>query len=540
MSESKLIGTFRCITSGKQCDYSVVERSPVLLWGTPTERRAYHLYREETAPQMSNYFDAPFWMASILRISHDIPAAKHTIVAVAAMYEIVKASHRDRQYKQSEFALLQISKSTKQLLSEDKPSLVVILICCILFNTYGNLVGDLSSLAHLKAGLDIVHEISSRPEQPLVQSSTREELDMVQKLLVPIVRRLSYHFIAMDVVQAFRESLVRPLGFEQAPTLPAFSNLYAAEEFHVAFQRWVLRNLQPAMTPSGYIITTEEALRIESISVQFVDAVDHFRRQVKDTPESATLVKAALVLKANHFTFLICLKAMNFTHETQYDDLETEFSQINSCYEQYLTARDSNSEPGSDKSSRREICFGTDYALQIPMTTVASCARDPILRRQAINILGRMSLKEGFSDTSGRPLIFNTIMKIEEQGLPEIKRASDIPESNRIRLHDAVGYFDGPCKRRLRLGYMRYPYYNTQSPNVSTEEIWLHFPSDCPSFPHHHHHNNNDDDEEEEKKKVDYTPNDIESLIARELSSSTTTTTTTTGESKGEGEREEK
>lgn len=487
--------------------------APINLWGTPPERRALHFYREATAPEMSDYFDAPFWTASVLRISHDIPAAKHVLVAVASAYETLRYSQGDSGQCLSDFAISQISKSTNQLLGEARSSLTAILVCCILFNIYGHLVDDLSIFPHLKGGLDLVDEISACPDHPLLRSMDDSETELVHSLLIPIIRRLSHGFILVDPVQAFRQSLSKHIRLEEPASAPphVFSSLFDAEAFHVSFQRWVLGGLETATTPSGYRLTVDRTSLLDSISQKFIEGIDRFYKRSELVRPSPSLVRPASLLKLNHYSLLVCLKAMNFVCETEFDVLEPMLFQIKACCEENLNAfRDSQSRAKEELRTRR-MRFGTDHSLNIPLHIVSKCSRNPILRRQAISLMDAVSIEEGFAETNDAASVATRVMEIEEEGIPNITCAADIPESKRIRLHDGVCFGYNSRGSRLRIRYMNHPYCQVKDEGVWTNEFWFNMSKrGSLTFGSRIDRDANDD------SRPKYTPNAIEDIIAKE------------------------
>ena len=504
----------RCKYADRQCDYVPLVTVPIKVWGTPAERRALHFYRHAAAPEMSDYFDTPFWTASVIRISQDIPAAKHVLVAVASIYETLRFSQDDSRQRLSNFAISQISKSTNLLLNEARSSLIAILVCCILFNIYGHLVDDLSIFPHLKGGLDLVDEVSACPDHFLLRSMDGSKIELVHTLLIPVLRRLSQCFILVDPIQAFRQSLSRHVRVETpAPTPPyVFPSLFEAEAFQVALQRWVLGGLEPATTLSGYRLTTDRVSLLNSISQQFVDAINRFYRRSELAPPSPSLARPASLLKLNHYSLLVCLKAMNFVRETEFDALESTLFQIKACCEENLDASRYSHSQTKEGFRRRRIRFGTEHSLNIPLHIVSKFSRNPVLRRQAIDLMGAVSIEEGFAETVDAASVATRVMEIEEEGLPNITCAADIPESKRIRLHDGVYFRYSSRGAQLRIRYMNHPYYQVKDEGVWTKELWFNLSKRGP-LPSG---SRIDRDVNDDSSAPKYTPNSIEDIIAAE------------------------
>ena len=115
--------------------------SPELL-GTPAERRSFYFFRSRTAPQLAGYFVSEFWERLIPLSTHQQPAIRHAVIALAALHErfedsddSILSSNHDLVH--GGFALQQYNRAIGYLI---KPSAVaesqaldVYLVGCILF-----------------------------------------------------------------------------------------------------------------------------------------------------------------------------------------------------------------------------------------------------------------------------------------------------------------------------------------------------------------------------------------------------------------------
>ena len=442
------------------------------VFGTPQERRALHLYRETAGPEMSNYFDAPFWTATVLQISHDIPAAKHILMATGSIYEYLMESSASIVPPQ-EFALIQTSKSIDKLVNA-KSNLVAILTCVILFAACGNLMDDLSSLRHLKSGLSIVREIQLQPDHLYWDGLSASERDVVEGLLIPIIYRLSHWINLVDPVQATTEALQKSNWISmsvEAPKVPStFTNIRHAEVCHMDVYRWALSHLHPANTISGYRISPEDEAAIYLESQNFIRAIDRFIVQLetnKSVPSTA-IAGAAAILRVSHFAARVCLKAINFTLESEYDKMEADFREILDGCKKFLEKVDMR-----QHSLCRKLFFGTDHSFLICLFMVARGARNPVLRREAVMMLATADIAEGMIGSRTCASVASAMMQIEESGLDLITRASDVPESHRTRIHEASIFTYPTQNPEVRVSYTRYPYSPDDSGHMKTETIWI-------------------------------------------------------------------
>ncbi len=120
---------------------SCLNLSPELS-GDTAERRSFHFFRSRTAPQLAGYFNSDFWNCLVPLCTHQQPAIRHAVVALASLHErfenndnSILSSNYD--IAQGGFALQQYNRAIscliKPITAGGQQALDVSLVACILF-----------------------------------------------------------------------------------------------------------------------------------------------------------------------------------------------------------------------------------------------------------------------------------------------------------------------------------------------------------------------------------------------------------------------
>lgn len=137
-------------------------------------------------------------------------------------------------------------------------------------------------------------------------------------------------------------------------------------------------------------------------------------------------LRAALLLKIHHTTATVLLRTSLSSEQCVFDAHLDHLKSIVSLSASLLEA------PGS-----LEIrpSFSMDLGIIVPLyLTVVSC-RDPAVRRQALSFLSRLSLsrQEGNWNANDASRVGRWVIYVEEEGLGEVERAEDVPESSHVQ-----------------------------------------------------------------------------------------------------------
>ena len=183
-------------------------------------------------------------------------------------------------------------------------------------------------------------------------------------------------------------------------------------------------------------------------------AFEAFLAEAVATMDSKALQGAA-VLKISHRISLLRIDYHGqdgLQSSRCWDHLRRECEEIIDLATSVVKAHDHNSSEPSQKT-----IISMDQNIVIPLFNIAHRCRDPIVRRRAIALLYSKPRQEGLWHSIRTAQVAETIMKIEEAGLGEVKNSTDVPEENRISevdvqfdLQGRKGYLK--CSRRQLTG----------------------------------------------------------------------------------------
>ncbi|EME43852.1 hypothetical protein DOTSEDRAFT_23975 [Dothistroma septosporum NZE10] len=138
--------------------------------------------------------------------------------------------------------------------------------------------------------------------------------------------------------------------------------------------------------------------------------------------------------------------------ETFNADTETIFDQHTHTFKQMLQlAEKANNQ---QHLARQNRSFGIDDGLVDILAFIGHKCRDPIMRRQAVDLLLQSNRIDGDRIASTPASIIQAQIKLEEHDLV-VKSSQDIPEDRRLKLVAGYQYFD---RGHIKLMFVTYPY----------------------------------------------------------------------------------
>jgi len=152
---------------------SVTQYSPSLsIHSTEKDARYFRIFGEQSAFELSGFFDTDFWARVVLQESHQNTAIRHAVMALGALHKSLEAAPgphlkvnvlQTLDRKHYEPAILHHIKSIQALnhyiSSSNPPQLRVVLINCLLYICFETFLGNLaSSIQQTYGGLKILKD----------------------------------------------------------------------------------------------------------------------------------------------------------------------------------------------------------------------------------------------------------------------------------------------------------------------------------------------------------------------------------------------
>ena len=185
-----------------------------------------------------------------------------------------------------------------------------------------------------------------------------------------------------------------------------------------------------------YRYWTEEEVPLEVFArqVQLLDRLATWRTIFEDFLNTQSNVlttkdlKTALLLKISHTTMHIMLTNCLVTEEVAYDSFIDHFRKIVNWAK---TLHPTNA-VDTEHESPIKPHYSVEMGIIQPLGFTAVRCRDPLIRREALTLLSTSSWIEGAWDSKSSANVCEHIIKVEEEGLGEIRSSSDIFEHRRV------------------------------------------------------------------------------------------------------------
>ncbi|KAI9677499.1 MAG: hypothetical protein M1817_006453 [Caeruleum heppii] len=421
----------RCTSTGRTCDgygvltttgprdvthrthlrpvssLSTVVISPYSFTRTVQEKHLFHHFLSCSAPAFAGYFDSSLWEQIVPRVGHDVPAVRHAIFALSALHEAeLKSpvtiiadgvSHATRHYGRAITAL-------NQLITTGHGSLDLVLVACGLLVCCDVLQGNnLAALVHLQAGLAIL----SRERNESLRSSA--EHDTVRSIDSEHYRLAASIFLRFDL-QASKFAHRCPSRISSpSPASDSFLTLEqsraALNEISHASYLFLRTGGEEAKYLSlssipDQIIRTRASL--ETRLSQWFKSFSTFLRSSSTTLNAKDLTSAA-ILRIHYRSLRILLSTQFRSEQTAFNEHATGFQEMVDLAST-VVAYQSALPP--------TITF--DMAIIEPLYFTALKCRDPVIRRRAIELLGRAG-REGVWHGQMMQAVAAHVVELEER-----------------------------------------------------------------------------------------------------------------------------
>lgn len=239
----------RCRTANRKCVYAVpktwlfepkketvpLSSQPTISFGSEQERRAFHFFREKTAPQLADHHETAqqFWCNFVASMATGDPLIFRLAVAMGARHEAAMLGSSGSATLATNSHTTAISTLARHLTQMRD---YVTLLCCALLMGYANLCEEVPATAplHFNLGLKILRE-ETIPSPRGLPDSMRAYID-------PMFAELEVATVIFRIPSAQLEIILSET--DGPPTLPAkptaFNSLYEAKQSLALIHRWML------------------------------------------------------------------------------------------------------------------------------------------------------------------------------------------------------------------------------------------------------------------------------------------------------------
>ena len=412
--------------------------------GSQRERRAFDLFRTRVAFQLSGEIDGWLWNVLLLQATHQEPAIRHAVLALGSLCEQfdppAETPDSTVKYvgKQGPLALQQYNLAIAELTSAATSchlALDVCLMVCMLFAYFEVIRGHHgSAMLHICSGVKILSEHQSSPSMgksfPAFKVSQNPYIDM-QSLEV-IFNRLHSQAAQMAGLPYMRlsntKATTNAAGFSAEIPL-AFKTMEEARhslEYHTT--QCVRGLIPPAMKPPVEQIAFQRLYL--NVFAAWHASLQAFLKGAGDSLSvPGKLHGRLLLLNKMHLAF----NMEAFTTGDTLDNMRWD-NYLEIFKEMITLARDivEHNELDLRKDPRTRHKFSIGMSCIAPLYGVATCCRDPAIRREAVALMRRSHNQQGLLNAMMASNVCQRLIEIEEQNLEEVRCCADVPPWARV------------------------------------------------------------------------------------------------------------
>ncbi|KAJ9148382.1 Transcriptional regulatory protein moc3 [Pleurostoma richardsiae] len=436
----------------------------------------FQLFQTHTASELSGYFDSVFWSRTVLQECHSEAAIRHAVVALGALYKTLEKTSEsppgspcdqveqpiDNAFRHWEVAIKQYSNACNALVSvggQDSRSNRTRLMASVLLACFDSFIGDhKQAIVQIQNGLALLEQLRAqrrraflpKPEEPVED----ELIQMFTRLAIQAKSYdMAFHFPKPYVIRLIPPSSDpssppsdggSPVSTHQDPIPERFPSLLEARLAWDTLCERIFRftetlfSYASANGPMGVLPASlrQYGLGFKSQIQAWSDAFDHILAS-RTAPGVSSQEKSGIaVLKMFQIMGQI-LFLMTFSDtEMQFDVFQPQFKAIVELAlevvgdEERRAAEKRCPDPRMCQHHRRHATdifggheytashikpsFSADLGIVPPLYVVATKCRNPLIRRQAIQLLRSSSRREGMWDSELTSRIGMWILDIEE------------------------------------------------------------------------------------------------------------------------------
>jgi hypothetical protein len=314
------------------------------------------------------------------------------------------------------------------------PPTHIILISCLLFIACESFQGSTKDgLIHVNSGLQIIREWNNTRYQNRCHHTDIN--DLIMDHIEPIFAQLRDQRTIYGVPQRtgwWPPEDVQQQSWQLSGT-DKFKDLFAARDsLFLTLQQFFRPQAEHLGSPSpGHLENLHVAARLRSWHRSF----EPLRKTLKDS--HSLEARTADGLSVHGQILSIHLESSKSPTEVRWDNYLERFRTILDQCSSIIKRQPKGPSNEWTDYDQRMCLFEHDFGLIAPLFTIASCCRDPELRRQAVQLMRYLHRQEGSWDSCSAAKLAEGIIKIEERHMPSVNSQKDVSESNRIRAHMA-------------------------------------------------------------------------------------------------------
>ncbi|KAF7858608.1 hypothetical protein EAF04_009208 [Stromatinia cepivora] len=405
---------------------------------SPQSKRSFAFFMQRTCSQLAGFFGSEFWERLVLQTAHHESAVSHAVVALGSIHEL---SERKTPVLDGDkaFALEQYNLAIRDLLvplsRDEKRGVDVCLIACIIFASFENMAGHRATAgAHIRSGVKLLRETVCDQEKGVTHHPILGSKSHVDSYASP--GALARIYAALDrectTVKGFLAERYEPLfvdgtlsGTTNNDTPVLFRNVEEAKNVFeygcYLFQRSCARAAQPSCDPLNLPVDLET--RIYQVIDYFEALHSKYSHELQAFIESngssftpkEDIAVAVLQLHVLDNLISFYVEHLPPTHRSHWYEFMPQMQRMIMLGQKIISYILSDSCCGESTAS-----FNLDMGVIIPLYNLARHCKDPIIRRQIINLLRSFERQEGLWNSLLVAKAIERIVEIEESAWSEV------------------------------------------------------------------------------------------------------------------------
>ncbi|EED18556.1 conserved hypothetical protein [Talaromyces stipitatus ATCC 10500] len=388
-------------------------------YGGELQKRNFDFFQSVTSSALSSFYGSEFWASETLQVAHQYPALFHAITAFGSIHhgylsdttplDVPRTGKNDH----IEFGLQEFNKaiksmsaliSQKELSAQDQQA---ILTTCILFTGLSSLQGRQSqAFMHVKNGLRMIHHwrLNSR----LISSKEKNAVDMLLLTFIQLDTQIRPYLAGQEsFLQWIDEVIVSPSSrrrifrtvFEAYFDLEIFLN----ELFRLDFNAYSFDQL--------YIEIDLLNKQADIWDRQFGQLLSTITPNISDMD-----ALVAIRLRREYARAILSSLVVNGKDNVHDEMLPTYQVIVNLA--QKILQKDSRASLSGVPNNRKleHPIFVLGSTVVEPLFLAATRCREPILRRQALQLLRQCPRREGICEGMMAVRIVQEVIEVEEEG----------------------------------------------------------------------------------------------------------------------------
>ncbi|KAJ2971795.1 hypothetical protein NQ176_g7522 [Zarea fungicola] len=395
-----------------------------------TQTEAMSFFQHICLHNLSQYQPGDSWQQTLMFFAQTVPPVRHAAIALSLMHRACLYRESRRNLHQpppthDEFsetaALLHYNRAIQLVLSQETrdgsntEAKAVTLLVCHLFTCFDHLAGNSArAILHLRGGVELTRTINrtALDSDAGINDARPAGIDTLIGQVTRQIRRLDLqaatfllHWTPVDLQETF---------VPQLPSLCSggFMSLdHAADHLQQLIAGAImLRNASQKLHPASRVMPSSSSTLKESITGnlgKWSTLFENLLSRRGSTYQADTKARRLIsLLRLQHGISWIMVNSLGPGKEMEFDGLLP-------CFQECILLAD---QVASEHDGPLQSNFTPELGVVPALYVIGSKCRHPVVRRQALRILRRQTVREALWHSAVAARIVERVIEIEESG----------------------------------------------------------------------------------------------------------------------------